>query len=116
VFDAAMAAFRKASQLDDNPLILAWLGYSYAISGRRREARQILAELKKLSKRRHVDSFCVAIIHTALGEKEPAFAWLEKAYEERSWWLVALKLDPSFDRLRSDPWLAALLEKIGLEG
>jgi hypothetical protein len=49
-----------------------------------------------------------------LGEKEQAFEWLEKAYEERSSALVYLKVDPSFDSLRDDPRFTDLLRRIHL--
>ena len=54
------------------------------------------------------------MVHTGLNEKDQAFAWLEKAYEERSNRLAYLAFEPGWDRLRSDPRFENLLRRIGL--
>jgi hypothetical protein len=56
----------------------------------------------------------VAIIHVALGETHEAFEWLDRAYEERCYWLIYLKVDPILDTFRSDPRLTDLIRRIGL--
>jgi hypothetical protein len=61
-----------------------------------------------------VSAFSFAVIYLGLGEKDQAFAWLEKAYEERSFLLAYLKVDPIWDPLRSDPRFADLVRRIGL--
>lgn len=74
-------------------------------------------ELNRLiedSKERYVSPMSFAIIYSLLNRKNEAFEWLEKAYQERSSWLVFLKTDPQFDNLRSDPRWAAMVKKIGL--
>ena len=95
------------------PLVIGALGYAYAKSGRKDEARKLLAELKELSKRRYVASYWIAMIHVGLDEKDEAFAWLEKAYQERSWFLVWIKMDPQVDSLRSDARFTHLMRRIG---
>lgn len=113
--DEAIAAFQKTRAISgNNPDMTSLLGYAYALAGRRSEAQQILAELDRLSKRRYVPPFSRAIIHMGLGEKDEAFSWLEKSYEERSWHLALLKVLPLFDPLRSDPRFDDLLRRIGL--
>jgi hypothetical protein len=57
----------------------------------------------------------IAELYVALGDKDQAFAWLDKAYEDHDFILVLLKVQPSFDNLRSDPRFGALLKRIGLE-
>jgi len=90
------------------------LGYVYAVSGQRKEARQILAELRDLSRRRYVSPVDIALIYAGLGEKDQAFDWLEKAYGEHSTKLIHIKMDPRFDILRSMPQFDDLLRRIGL--
>ena len=62
----------------------------------------------------YVSPYELAVLHARLDEKEAAFAWLEKAYEERSSALVYLKVEPRFDSLRADPRYDNLLRRIGL--
>jgi hypothetical protein len=54
------------------------------------------------------------VIHIGLGENDPAFDWLQRAYEDRSAWLVNLKVDPFFDPIRSDPKFVDLARRVGL--
>ena len=56
----------------------------------------------------------IAATYAGLGEKDRAFEWLEKAYDERSDWLVNLKVEQRFDGLRSDPRFADLLRRVNL--
>ncbi len=56
----------------------------------------------------------IALVYAGLGEKDEAFAWLEKAYEERSFQLQWLNVEPRWDSLRSDPRFADLIRRIGL--
>ncbi|MDZ7342924.1 MAG: protein kinase [candidate division KSB1 bacterium] len=108
---AAIAAFQKAKQLDDNPWILIGLGHAYAASGMRAKANKTLEALRELSKHRFVSAYGIARIYTALGEKDQAFAWLQRAYDDRDENVAMLKFDPFFDNLRSDPRFATLLKK-----
>ena len=73
----------------------------------------MLEDLDRLATDEYVPSYGRAVIHAALGNNEEAFAWLEKAYEEKSF-LVYLKLDPAFDALRKEERFVALLGKMGL--
>jgi len=61
-----------------------------------------------------VPPFCVALVHAGLSDEDEAMAWLDRAYEERSHWLVYLKAWPVFDDLRSDARFTALLGRVGL--
>jgi hypothetical protein len=93
---------------------LAALGYAYAISHQDGEARKILQQLTERSQQTYVQPTWVAVIHIGLGEKDQAFDWLQKALQDRSAWLVYLKVDPFFDPLRSDPRFIDLIRKVGL--
>jgi tetratricopeptide (TPR) repeat protein len=90
--------------------------YTYALAGKKGEARKTLDELKALSQRRYVSPYQIAIAYLGLGDKEQAFQWLDKAYEVRSNdFGSGLKVDPRLDGLHSDPRFTALLKKMGLE-
>jgi len=93
------------------------LAYVYAKAGRRAEAQQLLNRMNEASKQRYIPAMNSARIYSALGEKDKAFDWLEKAYADRS--IAAqtfgIKVDPSFDPLRSDPRFANLLRRINLQ-
>lgn len=109
----AIAAFQRAMELSGrSPLCLAGLGYAYARAGRAAEARQVLAELETLSKRRYVSALYPAAIYVALGDKDRAFDWLERAVDERSTYVVQINVEPVFDLLRSDPRFRALLRRM----
>lgn len=62
----------------------------------------------------YVSPLVIADLYSLLNEKDDAFTWLEKAYQERSSKLTDLKIDPDFDNLHSDPRFTALVKKIGL--
>jgi tetratricopeptide (TPR) repeat protein len=113
--EKAAAEFQKAVDLSGNhPVYLAALGYAYAIGGNKEEAIRVRDELEKQSKLKYVPPYWMATLYVGLGEKDLAFRWLEKAYEERSGGMIWLGVDPRMDSLRSDPRFAALLQRVGL--
>lgn len=109
----AIAEFAKGVKLSASPLMISLLGHAYAVSGNKPEAQRILAELDK-QKQRYVSPYTVATIYAGLGDKDQAFKWLEKAFEERDIWLMNLSVDPQFTPLRNDRRFADLLKRIGL--
>src|SRR5439155_21324130 len=92
---------------------LAAIGHTYAIAGKKEELGKILEILKRISAQGYVSAFDMAVIYTGLGDKEQAFRWLEKAYGERSSFLVYSLWEPRLDPLRSDPRFQELLHRIG---
>jgi len=114
MYEEALAALSKARQLDDSPILLALLGHAYAVMGKKNEAQKILDQLEEKSKQTYVDSYFIAQIYAALGQPNRAFTELESAYEHRSSWLVWLKVEPKFDRLRSDSRFRDLIGRVGL--
>jgi DNA-binding winged helix-turn-helix (wHTH) protein/TolB-like protein len=120
MYPQAITEFQKGVKLSGSPLILALLGHAYAVSGKTAEARKVLSDLQDLSEsqsvetRRYVSPYTIAAIYTGLGEKDQAFKWLERAYEERDVWLMNLKVDPVFAKLRSDKRFQDLLTRAGL--
>ena len=113
-FATAFTELQKARSLEDKPWIIGTLGYAYAVAGDSKRAQAVLKELKQLAQHRRVTPFWVAMIYMALSDKNQAFQWLDRCYEERSPWLVWLKTDPALDPLRSDPRYGDLLRRIGL--
>ncbi|MFL6228385.1 MAG: protein kinase domain-containing protein [Pyrinomonadaceae bacterium] len=114
MYDEAIASFQKAMALGVGDAAKPpGLAYALAKSGRRGEAQKILEEMKERQKREHVDAGDFAVIHTALGDKDEAFADLEKAYKEHSRWMGYLKVDPALDDLRDDPRFQDLLRRAG---
>ena len=120
MYAQAIDEFQKGVKISGSPLMLALLGHAYAVSGRTKEARQVLSDLHDLSEsreaesRRYVSPYTVAAIHAGLGDKDQAFKWLEQANEERDVWLMNLKVDPVFAKLRSDKRFQDLLTRAGL--
>jgi serine/threonine protein kinase/TolB-like protein/Tfp pilus assembly protein PilF len=112
MYGEATAEFKKARLLDNTPRAIAFLGYSYAMLARRDQASKALDELREVSRLQYVSPYFVAVIYIALGEKDRAFEWLQKAYEERSESLVYLKVEPMLDPLRSDRRFQNLLRRM----
>jgi hypothetical protein len=91
---------------------LTGLGYGYAVTGRRAETQRVLDKLKELSNQKYVSALWMAKIYAGLVEKDKAFEWLEKAYEDRSIAGVGyIKTNPIFDPLRSDSRYVDLLRR-----
>jgi len=91
------------------------LGYGYAISGRRAEALAALKELEGKYEKHEAIGQDLAAVYAGLGEKDQAFAWLEKDFQARSGLLAWIRWTPPFDSLRSDPRYADLLRRMGLK-
>jgi TolB-like protein/lipoprotein NlpI len=108
----AIAQYKKAAELTDDPLVLAWLAQGYAKAGQRDEALKLLAQIEELATKRYVGAWSFVIVHLALGEKGKALDELERAYLERSDpFITFIKVSPLFDPLRGDPRFQALLAK-----
>ena len=99
----AIAAFEKAAELSRrHPTYLADLGHGLAVAGRRADALNVLAELHEMSSQRYVAARGIAEIHLGLGEIDEAFAWLERGFQQRNGWLIHMRDNPRYDRLRGD--------------
>jgi adenylate cyclase len=97
----------------DDVFVLALLGYSYGVTGRRAHALKVLQSLDEMERRRYVSRAARAYVYAGLGDRDKAFEWLEKAYQERSDALAWFRQEPESKSLRSDPRFAALMRKIG---
>jgi len=115
MYGEAIAEFRQAGTvLQGWPVVTAAIGYVQGVSGRKHEALETLGGLERLAKERYVTPYGVALVHAGLGEKDQALVWLDRALEDRSHWLVWLKLDPRLHSLRSDRRYEDLLLGVGL--
>jgi eukaryotic-like serine/threonine-protein kinase len=114
-WDEAAGAFREAIGVSaGSALAEAGLGAVAAARGRTAEARAILLELEQRRRERYVSPVALVTLHAALGDADGAFAWLERAYEERRGWLAYLDVEPVFDTLRRDARFRGLRERMRL--
>lgn len=114
MYPEAIAEFQKGVKLSGSPLMLALLGHAYAVAGKKAEAQQVLNDLQQLQEQRYVSPYTVAAIYAGLDDREQAFAWLEKAVETRDIWLMNLKVDPVFAKLRNERRFTDILARIRL--
>ena len=117
MYSEAIAEFKKAIPLTaaaESTFSKAGLGHVYALTGKKSEARILLDDLKQLSAQQYVSATSVALIYAGLGEKQEAFAWLDKAYDQRAFQLQWIRLDPRWDNLHSDSRFQDLVRRIGL--
>ncbi len=114
-YDQAIAdATRARTLMGDDPTAIEELAYAYALAGQKNEARKLAEALKAKSNSEYLDPTLIALVYTALGEKDEAFRWLDKAYAARSPWMTWLKVEPKFDPLRSDSRFSALMHRVGI--
>ncbi len=99
----------------DEPAIVALAGHDYALSGHQKEAEQLLSRLETEARTRYVPALYFAMIYTGLGDKDQAFRWLDKAYEENCEYLITLPTEPFADPLRQDPRFPVFLKRLGLQ-
>ncbi len=113
-YDEAIAEFSKALDLDPGrPAAQAELARTRALAGGAAEVRSTLGKLID-SRTSWVTPYLAAIICLATGDKDQAFAWLNKAFAERSDQLLYLNVDPVFDGVRHDPRFRLLTQRVGL--
>ncbi|HEY6245466.1 MAG TPA: winged helix-turn-helix domain-containing protein [Pyrinomonadaceae bacterium] len=114
MYAEAIHEFQTGVKLSGSPLMLALLGHAYAASGKRAEAQQVLNDLEQLQAQRYVSPYTVAAIYAGLNDQDQSFNWLDKAVAEHDIWLMNLKVDPVFTRLRTNRKFTDLLARIRL--
>ena len=117
MFEQGEAEFKKGLELAGGAVLSsrvfeAWMDSK---SGKQLEARRILDEVRKASDESGTDDFLLAATYGNLGDRDTAFEYLEKAYRNRVYWLIYLKLEPRFDSLRDDPRFHELLRRMHLD-
>jgi eukaryotic-like serine/threonine-protein kinase len=117
MYPQSIAEYEKIAEperamTEENQTVTSGLGWVYAVSGRRADALKLAKELKDLSSHAYVDPYNVAVIYAGLDDKDEAFRWLEKGYEQRSSGMPYLTTDPFWYAIRSDPRYADLMRRM----
>ena len=116
MFAEAIAEFQKARRPAGNgPYQLGAIGHAHALSGNRDEAQKILQELDGWFKEGYAVAHAVACVHLALGNRDEALTWIEKATEQNEHGSLEIKCNPDWDPIRSHPRFRAILKKMRLE-
>ena len=114
MYPEALNAYRREVALENGSDVF-YRAYVYGRAGERDKALKALEEFKQASKRDHMPPGAFAFLYTGLGDKDQAFQWLEKAFEERDTaWFPMIKASPMADSLRSDPRFQDLIRRVGL--
>jgi TolB-like protein/Flp pilus assembly protein TadD len=114
-FDESAAAFERAVHLSpQTPRMHGALGRTFALSGRREQAIDVLHKLETYAKERYVSPLEFAGIQFGLGETDLGFTWMQKAMEDRSFDLISIKVDPRFDALKDDRRFDAIARRMGV--
>ena len=109
----ALAEVEQIRPSDSAPAV-GLRGYVYALQGRKSDALLVADRLRKMSETSYVDPTFIANIYSSLGDKDAAFVWLEKAYEQHSEGMITLKGNPAYDKIRSDPHFVDLVRREGI--
>lgn len=110
MYPEALATIEK-SLGSDMPVSTAAC-YAYAKTGQRDKALAVIEQLKEKEKTKYVQNYWFAISYAALGDKDNAFAELEKAYKNHDWFMQRIKVDPFMDPLRGDPRFDELVKRM----
>ncbi|MEO7658280.1 MAG: hypothetical protein ABIV48_01590, partial [Pyrinomonadaceae bacterium] len=114
MYDDALAVSREVPESAMSGNILFVTALAYARSGRRAEAEQTIAKIRELGKTQYVRTYCIGWAYAALGDKDKAFAEIEKSFEDKDAYLGRARIDPFMDPLRNDPRFSALMTRMGL--
>jgi tetratricopeptide (TPR) repeat protein len=115
MYHEAISEYEQARALSKgHTFVEANLAYTYAVSGKKAEARKILNALESRGKREHISPMRFVVVYLGLGDKERMFNWLERAREEFDVFLVYIRVNPFFDSVRGDPKFQDLIQKLGL--
>ena len=115
MYERAISVVEQWLQADPtNQFALRDAGIAYAKAGRRDKAEEMIGRFRDIAKTQYVPKCRLAAIYAALGEKEKAFAELNKAFEVRDWELFRMNVDTYWSPLRGDPRFAELVKRLNL--
>ena len=114
LFADALADAEAWRRREETPWTWVMTAYASGRAGDQAKAKLALEQLRRLEGHRRLDSLSLAVAYIGVGNNDKALVWLEKAYQEHSSSLTALKVDPTYDPLRRDPRFQAMLRRIGL--
>ena len=108
---AVLTAFKQTNGFEP-PLLTAERGYALGRAGRRSEALAIVEQLTHQTSQRYIDPYFVAVVYASLNDRPEAFAWLDKAFDARSPFIISLPSEPKWNAWQSDPRFAALITRM----
>jgi hypothetical protein len=94
--------------------IKASIGIVDARAGRKADAQQVIDDLLDESGEHNVSPLDIAFVYSVMNERDQAFEWLDKAFAERSPWLIELNVNPDWEPIRDDPRFRKIVRKVGL--
>jgi tetratricopeptide (TPR) repeat protein len=97
------------------PSDLFVIASNYAVANDRAKTDVLIDKLQSLSNQRYVDPFFLVAIYAYRGDKDRAFAYMEKSYAEKSYWMTSIKVHPVVDALRSDKRFVVMLQRMNLD-
>jgi TolB-like protein/Tfp pilus assembly protein PilF len=115
MYAEAAAELERAHKIGNWSWIVAEIGCVDALLGKRDDAQKIIAELTARAGHEYIDETLIVYILIALGERDQAFAWMEKGYQSRAGNLPWMVMEPKFDPVRSDPRFTELARRMGLK-
>jgi tetratricopeptide (TPR) repeat protein len=112
--DAIPPLERAVSISHESPGVIGVLARAYGHAGRRSDALRLIHDLERRQQKGYVPSAPFVQAYIGLGDYDNAFAWFERAYQEKSNILQWIKVEPFPDAMRKDPRFADLLRRVGL--
>lgn len=110
----AVRTMEKAKALEVNSGTVGYLGYAYGKTGRKEDAERAIEELKELSKKRYISPIGFVLVYAGIGDRDRAFEWLDRAFQEREPYLTLLTFDAALESLRPDPRFKEFLDRMNL--
>ncbi len=115
-YEDAIVELKKCYELSGGKgQYAATLAKAYVGNGNKEAALNVFDELITYSMQNNIPALGWAQIYSSLGDMDKSLDWLEKAYENRNYWILFIHLDPLFDILRDEPRFKTLLKKLNLE-